>query len=161
MSIQKKQNKKFIQIRKQTNAFTYIEVIVSLLIISVLAGLLYITFSIGIKQFRSSKKSVNYLIERLDTDTIIRTGIEKVSIPFWVTEYDYSFSNNEIALSWINGIKEKTIINIPDNAVIINIEEILSEKDSIKGLIVKYTINNHVYEIKALFASRTYGDVQI
>ncbi len=147
--------------KKSKEAFTYIEVIVSLLIIALLAGLLYFSYAICIKGINSSRKSVKESIEWLNTDSLIRKKIEQVSIPFWVTDYEYSFSSNSLTLSWINGVNNSETLSLPEIFKIQKVETIDAENDSIKGLIVKYQYKNADYELKALFASRTFGSSQI
>lgn len=147
--------------QKSKEAFTYIEVIVSLLIIALLAGLLYFSYAICIKGINSSRKSVKESIEWLNTDSMLRKKIEAVSIPFWQKDYEYSFSPNSLTISWMNGVKTSETISLPDVFEIQSVEPINSEKDSIKGLIIKYQYKNSEYELKALFSSRSFGSVQI
>ena len=65
--IMQKTQCKFL-ISKESEGFSYIEVIVSLLIISFIAGLLYFSYSICIKSLYSSKESIRNSIEHLETD---------------------------------------------------------------------------------------------
>lgn len=74
MNIQK--NLYNIYKEKSRDAFTYIEVIVSLLIISLIAGVLYISYAACLKNIDSSRISVNDSIERLNTDTLIRKKLK-------------------------------------------------------------------------------------
>jgi type II secretory pathway component PulJ len=149
------------KIKKSKEAFTYIEVIVSLLIIALLAGLLYFSYAICIKGINSSRKSVKESIEWLNTDSILRKKIEAVSIPFWQKDYEYSFTPNSLTISWVNGLNASETINLPNIFKIQAVEPINSENDSIKGLIIKYQYKNSDYELKALFSSRPYGSAQI
>lgn len=160
MNIQKRLNK-ILSSYSQINAFTYVEVITALLIISLLAGLLYFSYAICVKQINKSNVSLHDSIDRLNTDSLIRSNIESVIIPYWIKDYDYSFSKNEINLSWVNGIKTNKTIIISDNYEILNVSPIGKNKKKIEGLIVEYRVNNQVYEIKALFASKTYGEISL
>lgn len=159
MNIQK--NLYNIYKEKSRDAFTYIEVIVSLLIISLIAGVLYISYAACLKNIDSSRISVNDSIERLNTDTLIRKKIENVVIPFWIKKYETSYSSNTLTLQWINGIDKSETIIIPDNFSIVEVEQIVLEGNIPKGLIIKYEYKKNVYELKALFASRPYGKVQL
>ncbi len=145
---------------KTSYAFSYIEVIVSLLIISFIAGLLYFSYSICVKSLYSSKESINNSIEHLEADEYLRESIQSVLVPFWQDTVEYSFTENEITISWNNGEISKSL-KMKHNVKIIEVNPVYSEQDRIKGLYVKYNLNNKSYESRVLFASRYYGDVQI
>ncbi|MCI6592811.1 MAG: type II secretion system GspH family protein [Spirochaetia bacterium] len=157
--IMQKTQCKFL-ISKKSEGFSYIEVIVSLLIISFIAGLLYFSYSICIKSLYSSKESIRNSIDHLEADEYLRESIQSVLVPFWQKSIDYSFTENEISISWDNGEVTKSF-KMKAKAKIIEVNPIYSEEVRIKGLHIKYNVNNKSYETKALFASRYYGDVQI
>lgn len=146
---------------KSSAAFTYIEVVVALIIISLIASVLFFSYSVCIKSINSSRKSVKSAVEYLNIDSYLRKKIESVSFPFWLQKYDYSFSDNEIVLSWLDGVKDKQIIKLPEEVRIIDIKPLLSENKRIKGLYIKYYIKKQECELKALFASRIYGTEEI
>lgn len=146
---------------KKSNAFTYIEVIVALVVISLIAGLLYFSYSICIKSFTSSRESVREAVERLNTDAFLRKKIQSVSIPYWEKDFDFSFSEAQITLPWLEGIKAEQSVIMPENASIKDVTPIKSDKGKPKGLHIKYYIKNNEYVVKVLFASRFYGEVEL
>lgn len=158
MNMQKTRSKFFIF--KREKGFSYIEVIISLLIISFIAGLLYFSYSICIKSLYSSKESIKNSIEHLEADKYLRESIQSVSLPFWQKTIEYAFTENEINISCSSGEIIKTF-KMKHNIKLKEIDPIYTEGDRIKGLQIKYSINNKLYETKALFASRYYGDIQI
>lgn len=149
--ILKKQNEKVA-------AFTLIETLVSLLVVSLMGMILYFSFFVSVKSVNSSNNNVSVQIERLNTDRKLRTSIESVRVPFWVKEYDYSFSKNQLLLSWINGIDKNQNISFSENVVLDSCIPILSKEDRIIGFEIKYSINSNQFTTKALFASYSYGE---
>lgn len=139
-------------------AFTYMEVLVSLVVISMVAGLLSFSYATGVKSLRNSKKEVTNQILRLNTDTQIRKYVEKVIMPFWENEYEITYSSNQISLPWVNGKEAPISINFPNNVKIVNCEVLLSSSDNPQGLIVTYNIDKEDYITKVLFASYKYGE---
>lgn len=149
--ILKKQNEKVA-------AFTLIETLVSLLVVSLMGMILYFSFFVSVKSVNSSNNNVSIQIERLNTDRKLRTSIESVRVPFWVKEYDYSFSKNQLLLSWINGIDKNQNISFSENVVLDSCIPILSKEDRIIGFEIKYSIKSNQFTTKALFASYSYGE---
>ncbi|MBP3561599.1 MAG: hypothetical protein J6J67_03745 [Treponema sp.] len=149
--ILKKQNEKVA-------AFTLIETLVSLLVVSLMGMILYFSFFVSVKSVNSSNNNVSVQIERLNTDRKLRTSIESVRVPFWVKEYDYSFSKNQLLLSWINGIDKKQNIGFSENVVLDSCIPILSKEDRIIGFEIKYSIKSNQFTTKALFSSYSYGE---
>lgn len=147
----KKQNEKVV-------AFTLIETLVALLVVSLMGMVLYFSFFVSVKSVNSSNKNISIQIERLNIDRKLRNSIESVKVPFWIKEYDYSFSQNHLLLSWINGIEEKQNINFSENVVLDSCMPILSKEDRIIGFEIKYSIKNNQFTTKALFASYSYGE---
>lgn len=149
--ILKKQNEKVA-------AFTLIETLVSLLVVSLMGMVLYFSFFVSVKSVNSSNNNVSIQIERLNIDRKLRTSIESVRVPFWVKEYDYSFSKNQLLFSWINGIDKNQNISFSENVVLDSCIPILSKEDRIIGFEIKYSINSNQFTTKALFASYSYGE---
>lgn len=149
--ILKKQNEKVA-------AFTLIETLVSLLVVSLMGMILYFSFFVSVKSVNSSNNNVSVQIERLNTDRKLRTSIESVRVPFWVKEYDYSFSKNQLLFSWINGIDKKQNIGFSENVVLDSCIPILSKEDRIIGFEIKYSIKSNQFTTKALFSSYSYGE---
>ena len=149
--ILKKQNEKVA-------AFTLIETLVALLVVSLMGMVLYFSFFVSVKSVNSSNKNISIQIERLNIDRKLRNSIESVKVPFWIKEYDYSFSQNHLLLSWINGIEEKQNIIFSENIALDSCMPILSKEDRIIGFEIKYFIKNNQFTTKALFASYSYGE---
>ena len=149
--ILKKQNEKVA-------AFTLIETLVSLLVVSLMGMILYFSFFVSVKSVNSSNNNVSIQIERLNIDRKLRTSIESVRVPFWVKEYDYSFSKNQLLFSWINGIDKNKNISFSENVVLDSCIPILSKEDRIIGFEIKYSIKSNQFTTKALFASYSYGE---
>lgn len=149
--ILKKQNEKVA-------AFTLIETLVSLLVVSLMGMILYFSFFVSVKSVNSSNNNVSIQIERLNIDRKLRTSIESVRVPFWVKEYDYSFSKNQLLFSWINGIDKKQNIGFSENVVLDSCIPILSKEDRIIGFEIKYSIKSNQFTTKALFSSYSYGE---
>lgn len=145
---------------KHTKAFSYIEVLVSLFIISILSFVLYFSFGTVIKSYNSSKKKIKNASIQINTDSILRNNIEKIYIPYWENEYEFSFSNNSITLSWINGAEEKKEIFISNEVNIISAEVLYSANKKAIGLQIRYQIEDIDYELLAAFASIPYGAIK-
>lgn len=141
--------------------FTYIEVVVSLVIISLVAGLIYFSYAVSFKSLNSSKNRIKTEIIRINTDTLLRKNIESISIPFWDKEYDYSFSDNTIKLGRINGSREPYEIKLNDSVIITSCNPLKNKADKITGFEIRYQINGKEFETSALFASHDYGELEI
>ena len=61
--------------KKNNSAFTYIEVILALVIIALISVLLFFSYSVCIRSFNSARESVKESIVHLNTDKIIRKNM--------------------------------------------------------------------------------------
>lgn len=139
-------------------AFTYIEVLVSLIIISLIAGLLYFSYFVSIRSLRKSENDLKIQILRLDVDTKIRDSAEEFIIPFWEKHINLTFSESQISFSWGDSPNNKRVLDFPSNVRIKNCDFLYSSSDIPQGLSVTYEINNQEFLTKALFASYFYGE---
>ena len=146
---------------KARAAFSYIEVVVSLMIISMVALLLYFTYAVSVRSVNSSKQRIKTEIVRIKTDTVLRRSIENIIVPAWISEYEYSFNDNSINLSWVNGNQNITEIEIEKMVKIISVEPLKTKTDKILGFEIKYSIDVNEFETIAIFASRPYGESEI
>lgn len=152
MSIQKKINKTL------NSGYTYIEVLVSLLVISMLSALLFFSYSFCVRSIRKTRQNITSSIERLNFEYSIRKKINSVSIPYWLKDYELSTESNVLILNWVNGVNSLELIHYPATIKILKIEQITKKSGFIIGLKINYEFRGKEYEILELFASRKYGD---
>lgn len=144
--------------KDKNSAFTYIEVLVSLIIISLIAGLLYFSYFVSIRSLRKSENEVKIQVLRLDVDAKIRDSVEGFTIPFWESGIDLTFSESQISFSWGDSPNNKRVLDFPSNVCIKDCEFLFSSSDTPQGLAVTYEINSQEFITKALFASYIYGE---
>ncbi len=147
--------------KRLVQGFSLVETLISILIISLIASVLYLVYWTSVKSLSSSKVQLQYSNLRLNTDILLRKNIESVSIPFWVNEYDYSFDKKSLLLSWVNGVRSPVLVKIPDKVTIENVELILSDEKNPSALKVIYRIDKKTYETISVFSSRKYGEYKL
>lgn len=99
---------------KGDEGFTFIEVIVSVTIISIISFSLWLGFNTSIRLLfvipELSKKSNKILA----LNNIIQEGLERVIIPFWISEYDkvpeYELEEDRAVLPYFDGIMKRFLI---------------------------------------------------
>lgn len=147
--------------RSYSDGFSYIEVLVSLLIISLIGSLLFFSYSISVRSVDSSRKKVKTELLRIKTDSQLRKTIEKISIPSWTSEYEYNMINNTIELSWVDGKENPQLLELDRKVEPIELKPLKFDDGHIVGFIIRYLINGTEYETVAVFASRPYGKEEI
>ncbi len=87
---------------KQNNeqGFTFVETLVSLLIISLTAVILYGAFNSSIHAIYSSVSHTITNYQILKTDTVLRREVANICIPYWQKDFTYTTSYNKIELPW-------------------------------------------------------------
>lgn len=146
---------------KHKEGFSYIEVTVSLFIISLIGLLLFFSYRISIKSVNSSRKKINTEVIRVYTDTLLRNNIEKICIPFWIPDLEYSYTENSLCIGWVDGTEETKNIRLDERVKISSCKPIETKKNNIIGFEISYEIDGCVFETVAVIASRVYGEIEI
>lgn len=153
--------KLFSHLRKNNSGFSFIESLVSLSILSLMAVCIVAGIMIATKSYNKSKAVVHQTYVVYEADKYIRNVAKSVRPPFWVKKLDVTFSGSSFELCWINGVSSSQTFNLNPNIKITNIE-LVGKKDSIPlGMRVSYEYNDCEYSTSCLFASFSYGDFEI
>ena len=134
--------------KSYSEGFSFIEVLVSLFIISMISMLLYFAYSLCLKTYNRSKEEIKITTLRANTDYILRKKIEKVTIPYWEKEYIFSFTDNSISLNWIDGKNDLIQVLLPENVKVIDVELIQSKENKYLGMKVSYELLSKKFEAK-------------
>lgn len=158
-------HRKLLEMKKKnplSAGYSFIEVLVSLIIIALIGGILYFSYAVSVKSINSSRHKLQYAIIRLNTDTVLRKNIQRINIPYWINETpDITANENKIYLDWIDGKKEKKTITFSNKVSFTECIPILTSNKKIKGIEVKYLIDNNEYKTVSLFSSRPYGEIEL
>jgi prepilin-type N-terminal cleavage/methylation domain-containing protein len=146
---------------KSENGFTFIEVLVSLLIISSVGIVLYASFSAGFKGVEKSRTEIRDAVRHLQTDSVIRSAAESVQIPYWVTAYEMTAAGGSLELPWYEGKKETKTVQLPAGADIEKSELVREDGKSPFGIRITYKIGKREYTTSATFASFPAGKVKL
>lgn len=140
-----------------TESFSYVETLVSLLVISIICVLLAFCYSTSVKSIVKTKQKAKEATQILQFDTFLRNTINSISVPAWEKDYTFTYSKNNIDLPWVNGKKEPQNTSIPEDFIIEKAETIKYKNSKPAGLKVIYTYNKKEYECSCLFSSIPYG----
>lgn len=146
-------------LKSKASGFSYIEAVVSLLIISLIGVLLASVYSISIKSISKMRIKINDSVEHLRVDDELRDFISCVDYPFWVKEYKVDSSENSITVEYFKGI-EGTETKEFKNIEITECDFLRNEQKEPFGLYVKYKLKEQEYETKVLFSSFPFGAVK-
>lgn len=138
-------------------AFTFIETLVSLLIITIISTVMYLSFSSSIKDIIKIKEKERDSYKIFRIEQTIRDTISAVEIPFWSSDFYFSITEDTISCNYLNGNKEITTRKLPYPLKIINYEIVFFEKKKPVGIILNVEIDNCDRIINQTFASRPIG----
>lgn len=153
--------KLFSHLRKINSGFSFIESLVSLSILSLMAVCIVAGILIANKSYAKSKADVQQTYIIYETDKYIRNIAKTVRPPYWIRKMDVNFSGSSFDLCWVNGISSSQTFHLNSNIKITKID-LVGKKDSIPlGMRVFFEYNECEYSTSCLFASFPYGDFEI
>jgi prepilin-type N-terminal cleavage/methylation domain-containing protein len=110
------------------DGFTFIEVIVSVTILSILGFSIWMGF-IGIMNLiRTVPEATEKGQKLLNLDTYLRQTCEDIVLPFWIPEYEYEEESDKVMLPYYGG-KEENILSIEYKDKYITIIQSIIEED--------------------------------
>jgi hypothetical protein len=149
--------------------YTFISVLVSMFVFLVAIVLVWGSVITVSSSFLKATSSAGESEKILQFDTLFRTSISQVKIPFWANSTLDSNLSSRVVIPWINGVENKTIeIIYAEETISIQsqkfdfslsgveycILEYLTNKSQIPvGLKMVYCKNNHEYISMAMFCS--------
>lgn len=153
--------KLFSHLRNNNSGFSFLESLVSLSILSLMAVCIVAGIMIATKSYTKSKAAIQQTYSVYQTDKFIRDVAKSVRPPFWVRKIDVSFSGSSFDLCWVDGVSSSQSFELNSDIKITNIE-LVGKKDSVPiGMRVFYEFNGCEYSTSCLFASFSYGDFEI
>ncbi|MBO4404927.1 MAG: type II secretion system protein, partial [Treponema sp.] len=135
-----------------SSAFSYVEVLVSLFIISMISIVLAVSYSVGIKAVVKDKESVFSSYKHMKVDSFLRKNIEKIEFPYWINELLLDAEDNILTISCNN---VTYTIKLPEYVSIKKVEQLYP--DGLAGVKISYEIGNKTYKSSVLFSSYSYG----
>jgi prepilin-type N-terminal cleavage/methylation domain-containing protein len=143
------------------DGFSFIEVLVSLLIISLVGVVLYASFSTGFRAIEKAQTEVRTAVRHLQADHLIRSAAGAVEIPYWVTDYEMAAGENTLDLPWYEGEKESKTVQLPEGVIIEKSELVREDGKAPFGIRIQYKIGKREYAASAPFASFPAGKVKL
>lgn len=101
-------------LKSKASGFSYIEAVVSLLIISLIGVLLASVYSISIRSVSKARIKIKDSVNHLRVDDELREFISCVDYPFWVKEYKVDSSENSITVEYFKGVEGTTTKEFKD-----------------------------------------------
>lgn len=142
-------------------AFTLMEALISLLIISLIGLVTISSFTSGTRSITKGSEKVSSIVKQLQTDSKIRSAAEKVCIPFWINECQITSTSNTITFPWQNGLQEEYTVTVPSDITIVSFELIEVSGKHPAGIKVTCSYKSEPFIIEALFASFPDGVVTL
>lgn len=145
------------------DGFTFIEAVVSLLIIALISAAIYATFATAYKALNTTQKSLIATSNVLIIDAKLRDSLSLVCIPFWVRNVHYSSTDTSITIPWVKGVESKSVTVSLENYKIENghIDIIKGVNEIPLGCHILYTIENKEYMTSIVFASIPLGQMSL
>lgn len=152
-----KKVKLFLSFANKNNGFSFIETLVSLLIISIISTVMYLSFSSSIKEIIKikEKEKLDYQIFR--SEQIIRNTISSIDIPFWKRDFYFFITEDSISCNYQNGNNKIETKKLPYSIKILSYEIIYFEKTNPVGIRIEFEMDNRIRIINQVFASRPIG----
>jgi prepilin-type N-terminal cleavage/methylation domain len=155
------QKKCFRTRNKKANGFTFVEVLVSMLILALTGAVLYGSFSVGLKAVGKSHTEVWNAVQRMQTDSIIRSAAGSVQIPYWVNTYGMNSGERTLEFEWYGGEREHKTIQLPPYVLLKKSELVRGKDNRPLGVRITYTIGMQEYTTSAVFASLPPGKIKL
>jgi prepilin-type N-terminal cleavage/methylation domain-containing protein len=114
--------------RNRENGFTFIEVLVSVTILSILGFAIWIGFISVINLIQTVPEATEKGQNLLNLDTYLRHSCEEILVPFWMPEYEYEEESDRVVLPYYGG-KEENILSIEYKDKYITITPSIIEED--------------------------------
>jgi len=99
---------------KGDKGFTFIEVIVSVVIISIISFSLWLGFNTSIRLLFVIPEVTEKSNKLLTLNNIFQNGLERITIPFWISEYDevpeYELEEDRAVLPYFDGIMKRFLV---------------------------------------------------
>lgn len=145
--------KSFLKVTREDSAFSLVEVLVSLFIISLLCGALYFAFSTSTKSIFKARKSSADNYNWYINDEKIRNIITSVNIPYWARDFDFSATGNVISLNYVSGNSDTKEYLLSDSVDIVSFQILTTSASKPFGIYLKFKIDDFEYELKEVFSS--------
>ena len=147
--------KKAKRFSKSVNeAFSFIEVLVSLLIVSLVSLIMYFAFSSSVKTLVNAKKNIRNQYKIFVSEKIIRDTVASVDVPFWKTDFAFSINENSLSCNYLNGEVKTETVRLPYQIKILKSEIVYFEDTKPVGVKIEFEMENETRSIRQTFASR-------
>lgn len=148
-------------LNNKNSAFTLMEALISLLIISLIGLVITSAFTSGTRSITKGNEKVKGVVKQLQTDIKIRSAAEKVCIPWWINECQISSTTDTITFPWQDGLPNECTVTVPSGISIIDFELIKVPQQHPAGIKVTCSYKSESFIIEALFASFPIGVIPL
>ena len=124
---------------KYVRAFTMIESLISLEIISICFSVLSLSL---IKSKSNYYMKEALLYRKMNSEKFLTEILSNVCIPYWKNDFCFNYSTTSIELNYYHSNPNLKTINLPDYISLQKLEP-LKNKDNYYGFICRYYIQNH------------------
>ena len=142
------------------SGFTFIETLISLAIISMMAVVITGGILISLQSYRKARTEIKKANLLLASDTQLRNDASHIMIPYWVSEMKFSFTESSITYSWVDGKEDSQTFSYT-NIAILDAELMKKGGKAPSGIRIKYEFDGNVYTASCLFSTFPYGDVKL
>jgi len=143
--------------RTRNEAFTLIETLVSLVIISIITTLIYFCCSSAIRNINKARNLTASDFKLIENDKNLRKIINSISVPDWETDYKLTYTPNSISFSWVEG-QDCVYLYEFDNGFELKECTLMAYKNGeIAGIRIEYFYMGKNYECSQLFSSIPFG----
>lgn len=149
--------KLFSNFVNKDKGFSFIEALVSLLIVSIISTVTYFAFSSSIKNIIKIKEKERIDFKIFRTEQVIRDIISSVEIPFWKTDFYFRVEDDYISCNYLNGNKKIETRNLPYPIKPSSFDVVYFEEIKPVGVRIEYEIMGQYRKISQTFATLPIG----
>lgn len=146
---------------KKNEAFTFIETLVSIVVISIITSLIYFCCSSAIKNIYKARTLTSADLKIIESDNKLRSIINSVSVPDWETDFEIKFTSRTITLRWVEGRDEDFIYEMDPDIEVDKCSVLQYRNGKISGIKIEYLYNGQRYECSQLFSSIPFGQIEL
>lgn len=141
----------------RNKGFSFVETLISLLIISLISTVMYSAFSSSIKSIIKIKEKQKKDFEIFRTEQELRNIVSSIDIPFWEKNFYFKITDDSISCSYLNGNPKVETKNLPYPINLLSYNVVYFEKIKPVGVKIEYEIMGQPRIISQTFASQPIG----
>lgn len=141
----------------RNKGFSFVETLVSLLIVSLISTVMYFALSSSIKNILKIKEKERIDFQIFRTEQVVRETISSIEIPFWKKDLFFQVTEDFISCNYLNGNKEVEKKILPYSIKDVVVDVIYFEETKPVGVKIEFEIKGQHRVISQTFASLPIG----